>query len=401
MSWNEPGGKKKDPWGGNNNNDAPPDLDEVFRKLQAKLRAMLGGGGRGNRGFGRNGDDGNAGGAGKSFGVSGAIVAVVVVVFYAISGFYIVKPAEQAVVTRFGKYNRTVGSGPHWYPKFIEEQKTVNTENILSTRHVGTMLTKDENLVTLEIEVQYQVNDIHNFLFKVDDPEKSLNQGAESALRQVVGMNTLDFIITSGRGEVEEQTMRQLVGLLDGYKAGIRIEAINLKDAKAPNQVKAAFDDATKAREDRERFLHEAEAYYNKVVPEAKGTAKQMIEEAEGYKQAAINSALGDADRFKQILPEYDKAPRVTKSRLYLDAMEQVLSNSSKVMVDLGANGNNMVYLPLDKLLSNRSANTDDKNIPKVAPLQTEDQPDSSQHAAQQDGDTAGIRVRDRDNRSA
>lgn len=357
MSWNEPGGKKPDPWGGGGR-DAPPDLDQIFSKLQQKLRNMLGGGGGGAAG-------GGFGKAGKGFGVLPIIIAVALVVLYLASGIYIVKPAEQAVVTRLGKYNRMVGPGPHWYPRFLEEQRIINTEKILSTRHVGTMLTKDENLVTLEIEVQYQVNDINKYLFKVDDPDRSLRQASESALRQVVGMNSLDYIITAGRGEIENQTEEQLKQILDSYDAGLRIEAVNLKDAKAPNQVKAAFDDATKAREDRERFVHEAEAYYNQIVPEAKGAAQQIIEQAEAYKQEVINNAHGDTEKFRLVLPEFEKAPKVTKTRLYIDTIEKVLSNSSKVLVDLGGAGNNnLVYLPLDRLF-NKGADIPTNSIVK------------------------------------
>ena len=350
MAWDEPGegkGKRPDPWG--KGNDGPPDLDQVFKKFQEKFNGK----------FGKKGGGSNTGNPGECPGaisLGNGLIFSIIVVLYLISGFYIVKPAEQAVITRFGKYNRTVGSGPHWYPKFIEQKYIINTEELLSTRQAGTMLTKDENLVSVEIQVQYRVSDVNNYLFKVIDPEKSLRQAAESALRQAVGHNKLDFIITSGRLEIEEQTKKQIIETLDSYNAGIYIAAVTLKEAKAPEQVKSSFDDVTKAREDRERFIHEAEAYYNKVVPEANGSAQKILREAEAYKQEVINKANGDAKRFSLVVSEYKRAPSITKTRLYLDALEEVFNNSSKVLVDLNS-GNNLVYLPIDRLMqqSNKS----------------------------------------------
>ncbi len=345
MAWNEPGsgksgnGKRPDPWG--KGNDGPPDLEQVFKKFNEKLRGLFNGGKKGSN---------NSGTSGTGTSISSGVLLATVAILYVFAGFYIVKPAEQGVITRFGKYNRTVGPGPHWYPQFIEQKEIVNTEELVSIRQAGTMLTGDENLVSVEIQVQYRISDVNNFLFKVVDPEKSLKQAAESALRQAVGHNKLDFIITSGRAEIEEQTRKQIVSTLDGYNAGLYVAAVTLKEAKAPEQVKAAFDDVTKAREDKERFIHEAESYYNKIVPEARGQAQQMLQEADAYKQEAINAALGDTQRFSMILPEYKKAPKVTKTRLYLDALEQVFSNSSKVLVDVNS-GNNLIYLPLDKLM--------------------------------------------------
>lgn len=347
MAWNEPGngGKRPDPW--HKGNNAPPDLEQIFKKFNEKLRGMFGGGKK---------DNNNAGtpGAGKnlSYGLLFAIIATL----YILAGLYIVKPAEQGVITRFGKYHRTTGPGPHWYPQFIEKVEIVKTEELFSTRQAGTMLTGDENLVSVEIQVQYRISDVNKYLFQVVDPEKSLKQAAESALRQAVGHNKLDFIITSGRVEIEEQTRKQLINTLEGYNVGLHVAAVTLKEAKAPEQVKAAFDDVTKAREDRERFIHEAESYYNKIVPEAKGQAQQMLQEAEAYQQEAVNAALGDTQRFNMILPEYTKAPQVTKTRLYIDALEQVFSNSSKVVVDTNA-GNNLIYLPLEQLM--QSVKTD------------------------------------------
>ena len=355
MAWNEPGSggnkPKPDPWG--KGNDSPPDLDKIFKDLHAKLRGMFS--------FGKNFGKKNAGKTGDAEprgNVSYGLLLIIFAVLYIVSGLYIVKPAEQAVITRFGKYNRTVGPGPHWYPSFVEKKEVVNTEELVSTREAGTMLTGDENLVSVEIQVQYRILDVNSYLFKIVDPEKSLRQAAESALRQAVGHNKLDFIITSGRVEIEEQTRKQIIATLEGYNAGLYVAAVTLKEAKAPDQVKNAFDDVTKAREDRERFIHEAESYYNKIVPEAKGQAQQMLQEAEAYKQEAINSALGDTQRFSMLLPEYKKAPQVTKTRLYLDALEQVFSNSSKILVDI-AGGNNLVYLPIDKLMAQGKVDAD------------------------------------------
>ncbi len=354
MAWNEPGrGKRSAPSDGNNVGGLP-DLEQVFSKFSNKLHSFFGGGKNSmQRSPSENG-----------IGIWVGFIFVIILVTYLVTGFYIVKPAEQCVILRFGQYNRTVGSGPHWYPRLIEEKHIVNTEELVSTRHTGTMLTKDANLVTADIQVQYRISDVNNYLFKVNEPEKSLKQAAESALRQSIGQNYLDFVITEGRSNIEEQTLQQIRMTLNSYDAGLHASTVTLREAKAPEQVKAAFDDATKAREDKERFLHEAEAYFNKIVPEARGHSQKIIQDSEAYKQELINYAIGDVSKFQQILPEYIKAPKITKIRLYLDSLEKIFINTSKVLVDLDS-GNNLLYLPVDRLL-NLSEKKDNKQITQV-----------------------------------
>ena len=277
-------------------------------------------------------------------------------------GFYIVNPAEQAVVIRFGKFNRIVGSGPHWIPRFIETKTIVNSEQIGYSRHGGSMLTKDENIVYVEIEVQFRILDVDNFLFKVSEPIKTLKQAVESALRQVIGHANLDFIMTEGRTQISEDIKQQVTSILDQYKAGIQVTTVAFKEAKAPDAVKSAFDDVIKAREEQERLKHEAEAFANKIVPEAEGDAERMLVEAEAYRHEIIAKAIGDTLRFNSILFEYNKAPEITKKRLYIDALEEVLSNSSKIVIDV-KQSNNLIYLPLDKLIGNQiDLKQDDNN---------------------------------------
>jgi membrane protease subunit HflK len=336
--------------------EGPPDLYELIKRGLAKLFAEFN---NFKPGFKPGFDSGNTSNSLFNYThtrLSLIIIATLVFV-YVIFGFYIISPAESGVLLRLGCYHRTVAPGPHWRPLLLDNLYVVNTENIRSIRHVGKMLTKDENLLTVEIEVQYQITNVKAFLFQVHEPEHSLSQALESALRQVVGMNNLDFIITSGRADIEEQTAKQLTSILELYQVGLTITAVNLKDVKAPNQVKAAFDDVTRAREDRERFLHEAEAYYNKIVPEARGMASKLLEEARAYKQEQINTATGDADQFSLLVPEYLKAPKLTKQRLSIDMLKQVLGSNKKVIMDFAGQGNTMTYLPLEQLLRNTPAN--------------------------------------------
>ena len=350
MAWNEPGKGGKDPWGrggsngnGGNSNDGPPDLDEVFKKFQDKLGTLF----RGE----------NQGGGGKKSG-SGVLVSLLTLAFlYIAAGFFFVKPAEQAVITRFGKYHRTVGEGPRWIPLFIEDKTKVNVQRILSSKHSGSMLTKDENIVSVEIEVQYRIAEPMGYLFKVVGADNVLKQAAESALRQVVGHQTIDFVMTEGRAETRDQITVLLQEILDSYDTGIQVVKVNLNKSKAPDQVKEAFDDVIRAREELEQLKNNAEAYANKLIPEAEGHAERMRVEANAYKQEMILNATGETQKFDLILPEYIKAPEITRKRLYLDTMESVLARSSKVLVDLdGKNGkgdgsNSLIYLPIDRLM--------------------------------------------------
>lgn len=366
MAWNEPGNSGgKDPWGQRNKNQGPPDLDQVIKNIQDKLRGLFGGGG-GKRTSG--GGNSNVGG----FGV--ALVIVVALVLWLLSGFYVVQQGERGVILHFGQYNATqlTQAGLHWrWPYPIETVEKVNVEQV-STLEIGyrsgrsggsalkvpkeaLMLTEDENIIDIEFAVQYKVKDASAYLFNVRDPQATVLQATESAVREIVGKSTLDFVITEGRDAIGQDTRKLLQEILDRYKTGIHVVTVQMQKALPPEEVKAAFDDAVKAREDEQRLKNEAEAYSNDLIPRARGGAARMIQEAEGYKASVIARAEGDARRFSQVVREYAKAPRVTRERLYLEAMEQVLRNTTKVYVDQKA-GNNMLYLPLDKLINPSAA---------------------------------------------
>ena len=354
MAWNEPsGGNNKDPWGGNNKNDGPPDLDEALKKLQEKLNGIFGGGS----------NSGGNGASAPSLG-GGAIFAllVLVAVVWAGLGVYQVDEKETAVALRFGKYLDSYGSGLHWNPPLIDKvvKVRVTEERQYSSR--GMMLTEDENIVELPLTVQYNISDAKAFVLNVKGPEISLQHATDSALRHVVGGSTLDQVVSSGRLAVGDEVKLRLQQYLDMYGTGINIVKINIQEAKPPSEVKAAYDDVIKAREDQERLINESQAYSNGIIPEARGAAQRLIEEASGYREKVIVEARGEAERFEKLLTEYRKAPEVTRERLYLDAVEQVMSNSSKVLVDVEG-GNNMMYIPLDKLTQSRSNSVSTSSI--------------------------------------
>ncbi len=272
------------------------------------------------------------------------------ILIYLIIGFYIVKPAEKSVITRFGKFNRVVEQGPHWIPIFIEKKKIINTEKIERSSHYGiSMLTKDENIITIEIEIQYRINDVERYLFNLVEPDKAFKEAADSALRQVVGYSELDFLMTLGKEQIAFEIHEQLQHILDSYNSGIYVSIVALKDVRIPNDVKSSFDDVIKAQEEKEQLKHQAEAFANKIIPEAKGDAIKMLESAYAYKQEVINIAKGDVIKFKLILPEYVKKPYVTRVRLYIETFEYILSRSTKILFD--TSNNNLIYLPLDKFL--------------------------------------------------
>ena len=276
---------------------------------------------------------------------------IILISSYAIIGFYIVKPAEQAVVTRLGKYNRVMTQGIHWVPFLIEKKQIVNTEKLERSSHYGShMLTKDENIITVELEVQYRISDIEKYLFNLVEPDKSLKEAADSALRQVVGYSELDFLMTLGKEQVVSEIHEQLQHILDSYNSGIYIALVALKDVRIPNDIKSSFDDVIKAQEEKEQLKHQAESFANKVVPEAKGEATRILEAANAYKQEVIFIAEGDIAKFKLLLPEYQKSPDITKTRLYIDTLETILSKCTKILIDFNKN-NNIIYLPLDKFL--------------------------------------------------
>lgn len=361
MAWNQPGSGGKDPWGqrkNNNNNDGPPDLDEIVRNLQKKIGSLFGGGGKGN-------GEGNL--PGKASGIGAVMVLIIAFGLWCLSGFYIVEQGEQGVVQQFGKLSEQTEAGLRWHlPWPIETVTKVNIQKITpieigyrSNPRTGSktkvprealMLTEDENIIDIEFAVQYRIKKAADYLFNTQDVEKTIVQATEAAIREVAGKSTMDFVLTAGRDEVGQKTHELLQKTLDLYKTGILITKVEMQEAQPPEEVRAAFDDAVKAREDEVRFKNEAEAYSNDIIPRARGRSARMLQEAEAYKASVIARAEGEAQRFKQILREYSKAPRVTRDRLYLDTMENVMLNSTKILVDQKS-GNNLMYLPLDKLV--------------------------------------------------
>lgn len=335
MAWNEPGGgnNPRDPWGGN---QGPPDLDKVLNKLRQRLGGGLFGGAGG----------GSGGGASATLFSGALIIALGIWAFF---GLYQVDEQERAVILRFGEYQATAQPGLHWNPPLIDEVIPVNTTRVRSARFREIMLTQDENIVEVSLSVQYVIDEVKNYVLEVRKPENSLQHAAKSALRHVVGGMTMDLVLTEGRAQIASEVQGRLQNYLTDYTTGIRVSTVNVDDSRPPSQVQAAFDDVIKAREDEERVKNEAQSYANGIVPEARGKAQRQIEEASAYREEVIANAEGEAERFKKLLAEYRKAPAVTRERLYLDAVQTVFSNTSKVMVDIDG-GNNMMYLPLDKL---------------------------------------------------
>ncbi|MCF7969829.1 MAG: FtsH protease activity modulator HflK [Methylococcaceae bacterium] len=366
MSWNEPGGdKKKDPWSGRNEDNGPPDLEEAIRSLQDKLGGLFGG----NKGGNGNNEVSPPSLKGLGFLALGAVA------LWGVSGFYIVDEGNRGVELRFGKYVATTEPGLNWrLPSPIETVEIVNisqqrflevgyrsggdrSEGQGSVAKEALMLTKDENIVDVQLAVQYQVNDAKKYLFNILNQTATLKQVTESVERGVIGGNVMDFVLTEGRSQIVADIKAEIQQVMDSYDSGIQIASVNLQDAQPPEQVQNAFEDAIKAREDKQRLINEAEAYANDVVPKARGAAARLTQESEGYKSRIISAAEGDVSRFKQILTEYKKAPEVTRQRIYLDTMESVMSGTDTVMVDVKG-GNNLMYLPLDKLAAKSQANS-------------------------------------------
>ncbi|MEJ2610380.1 MAG: FtsH protease activity modulator HflK [Candidatus Thiodiazotropha sp.] len=345
MAWNEPGGNGKDPWSGKGGDQGPPDLDEVVKKLQEKFNGFFGGG------KSPHGESSIGGGSGPGSKTIGLIVGIALIVWM-LSGIYIIDAPERGVVLRFGAYHETTKPGPHWHiPYPIESVMPVNVDVITSFRHKAQMLTRDENIVDVEFTIQFRIKeDAANYLFQDRNPQKTMRDATETAVREIIGKSDLDFILTQGRGAIADRIKSGAQGLIDSYKAGLIITSVNMQPAKPPEQVKSAFDDAIKAREDKEKLENQAEAYANEVVPQARGEAARQIADASAYKDRVIAEAEGDASRFLAILKEYQKEPKVTRERLYLDAIESMLGQASKVMLDTQGD-NSLMYLPLDKLL--------------------------------------------------
>jgi membrane protease subunit HflK len=318
-------------------------LDEAFKKLQQSIAGLFGGGGR------------RGGGGPAKGGASNALVGVVlggVLAVWGLMGFYQLDEQERAVVLRFGEYHATLTPGLQWNPPLIDEVITVNTTKVRAAGLREVMLTQDENIVEVSMSVQYVISDPRDFVLQVRDPEVSLQHAAQSALRHVVGDTTMDLVLTEGRAAIGFEVRDRLQQYLNDYTTGIQVSKINIDESKPPAQVQGAFDDVIKAREDEERVKNEAQSYANGIVPEARGGAQRMLEESNAYRDQVIARADGEAQRFNQLLTEYRKAPEVTRERLYIDSVQSVYANTNKVMVDVDG-GNNVLYLPLDKMVPN------------------------------------------------
>lgn len=345
MAWNEPGGNgdkgDKDPWGGGNrgNNQGPPDLDEILADLQKKFSGLFGGKGGGSK----------SPNSGAGIGIG--LVAILIVILLAATGFYKIEEAESGVVLRFGKHVETTDKGLHWRFPLIETVEKVNVAERRQVPYKAIVLTQDENIIDLQGSLQYKINNAEKYLFNVRNPETSLNHAIESAIRLSVGQSKMDFIITEGRNEIAFRIQNTVQEIVDQYQTGISIIEVNIQEVSPPGPVKQAFQDVIQAREDKQRSINEAEAYRNEVLPKARGAAARILEEADAYEKEVVAKAEGEAERFTKLLKEYNKAPGITRDRLYLDMMESVLNKSSKVMVDVKG-GNNLLYLPLDKLMS-------------------------------------------------
>jgi membrane protease subunit HflK len=348
-------------------NQGPPDLDELWRDLNRKLGGLFGGRG-GNRGAGSGGGNGSGGGFQpdmKSAGIGVGLIAAVAVVIWLGTGFFIVQEGQQAVITQFGKYHSSVGAGFNYrlpYPiqrhelVFVTQIRSVDVGRDTVIKATGlresAMLTEDENIVEIKFAVQYRLNDARAFLFESKNPADAVVQAAETAVREVVGKMRMDSALSEERDQIAPRVRALMQKILDRYKVGIEVVGINLQQGgvRPPEQVQAAFDDVLKAGQEREKIKNEAQAYANDVVPRAVGSASRLKEEADAYKARIVAQAQGDAQRFKSVLAEYQKSPQVTRDRMYLDAMQQVYSNATKVLID-SRQGSNLLYLPLDKIV--------------------------------------------------
>ena len=360
MSWNESGGGKN-PWDRRNGGgDGPPDLDRIVREWQQKFSALFGGG----RGGGGGAGSGEGGGGNALF----YAAIVLVVLAWCATGFYRVDDAERGVVLRFGQYTETTMPGLRWHvPWPVEDVELVNVNAVNSFDQQTLMLTADENIVVVDLEVQFRKADPVAYLFNVREPDATLSDVSESAIREVVGRSPMDFLLLEGRAEIALRTQDLVQATLDDYGTGIIVTKVNLKDANFPSQVKDAVEDAIKAREDKERLAFEAQAYANDIVPKARGEAARRLQDAEAYKSRVIADAEGEAARFEKLLAEYEAAPEVTRERLYIEAVEDVFGDASKVLMDAEGSGN-LVYLPLDQLIergrgSSTSSSTTARNF--------------------------------------
>jgi len=348
MSWNG-NDNNKDPWG----REAPPEIDDVIKKAKETINSIFGGGG--------SSEDGSGGFSKKNF----TTALVILVLGYVTFGIYQVEEAERSVVLRLGKFQEIKGPGLRWNPPIIDSWEIVDVVRVRPHRHDALMLTKDENIVDVTVSVQYQIADPMKYVLDIRDADASLAQATESALRHVVGGSIMDDALTTGRELIAQEVRGRLQNYLDRYSTGLEVLIVNIEDSSPPNQVQEAFDDVIKAREDEVRARNEAETYANGLVPEARGQAQRMLQDAEAYKEQVISEAQGDAARFSLLLAEYQKAPDVTRNRLYLESIQGVMSNSTKVMVDVEG-GNNILYLPLDKIAQS-ARGVEQLNIPETS----------------------------------
>lgn len=353
MSLNDPQWGKR----GNNNNDGPPDLDQIVRKFNQKLAGLFGG----------KSDGGGSGGGGAPSGavMSGGfgIAVMLAAMVWLATGFYIVDEGSQGVELRLGKYQRTTSSGPQWHwPYPVESVIVVNVSQVraLEVGHRNNqktkmkdealMLTEDQNIVDVQFAVQYTLSDAMKYVVNNNKPDEAVRQVAETAMREIVGRSKMDYVLYEGRGDIATRAKTLMQTILDRYQTGILISAVNLQNAQPPQEVQGSFEDAVRAKQDRDRLKNEGEAYANDILPKAKGFAARLLEEANGHKQNVIARAQGDAARFSSVVAEYEKAPQVTRERIYLETIQQVMQNTSKVLVDQKG-GQNLLYLPLDKLI--------------------------------------------------
>ncbi|MET0518262.1 MAG: FtsH protease activity modulator HflK [Burkholderiaceae bacterium] len=403
----------------NGRNDGPPDLDELWRDFNRKLSGLFGGKG-GDGGSNNSNGAGNGGGGGggfqpdmKSAGIGVGLIAGVVLLGWLGSGLFIVQEGQQAVITSFGKYSKTVEAGIQWrlpYPFQASEvlpvtqlrQVEVGRNSVVQATGLrdSSMLTEDENIVDIRFTVQYTLKDARDYLFENKSPDEAVVLAAESAVREIVGKSKMDSVLYEQRDAIAAELVKSVQAQLDRLKAGIQIKNVNVQQVQAPEQVQAAFDDAFKASQDRERAKNEGQAYANNVIPAAQGKAARLHEEAEGYRASVVATAEGDAQRFKSVLTEYQKAPAVTRDRLYVDTMRQVYSNVTKVMVD-SRSGSNLLYLPLDKLLQQNSGSTVTALPPTPAQPAESSAPGSSSGSSSNNDMRSrdGLRSRDRDGR--
>ena len=366
MAWNDPG-RNRNPWG-NRPDRGAADLDEALRNLQRKITEIFGGG-RGSGSGGEGGTPGPGDAAMRGFGIG--TVALVLLAVWAATGLYKVDAAERAVVTRFGKFSETTEPGLRWHlPWPIEARQIVNVESVEGFSDQTRMLTSDENLVDINIAVQYRRAEPVSFVFNVRDPEATLSEVSESAIREIVGHSTLDFVLEQGRQEITAKTRELVQRTLDSYKSGIEVTTVNLQGVSVPEQVQSSQRDAIKAREDRERLALEAQAYANDILPKAKGSAARQMEDSLAYKARIVADAEGEAQRFLLLLPAYERNPAVTRQRLYYETMEEVFANANKVLVDTKGTGN-MLYVPLEKMMERRKPALtldEQRQVPATAP---------------------------------